>query len=181
MFIQKMKMLRISLIFGEKGSGKTTFVKKLVEEIISNGKNVVGVYSEYGKRIPSGQAYFAVLVPTFEKHLLCHTEKINTLNLDDWRFDYPLFKYFYSYILANITKADVVVIDEIGLLETLGKGWHPTIDFILSNFQGELYLTGRNDRLEYYYEKFIENQFPHLLVVRTISFNKQYLKFRKYR
>lgn len=161
-------MIRVNLIFGKKGSGKTTFVKKLVEEIISNGKNVFGVYSEYEKRIPNGQAYFAVIVPTFEKRLLCQTVKINTSHLEDWNFEFSFFEYFNSYILANITKADVFVIDEVGLLEISGNGWHPTIDFILSNFQGELYLTGRKSRLEYYYKKFIENKFPHLLVVKSI-------------
>jgi len=152
-------MINLTLIFGGKGSGKTTYVRNFVQEQMGKGKKIIGVFSEFRFEHPSKQVYNAVLIPTFERFLLCRANKIHNPNFSDWKFYPETFDICSKYILGNIGLAECIVIDEIGQLELEKKGWHPIVSKLLIHYDGDLILTGRFSRLDVYYKDFIQKRF----------------------
>jgi nucleoside-triphosphatase THEP1 len=69
-------MINLTLIFGEKGSGKTTFAKNYVQKQIAIGKKIFGVISEFDFSNPSEKSYYAIQIPSKERFLLCSTNNV---------------------------------------------------------------------------------------------------------
>jgi Predicted nucleotide kinase len=156
-------MINLTLIFGEKASGKTTFVKNYVQKRITIGKKIFGVISEFDFGNPSEKSYYAIQIPSKERFLLCSTNNVAETKFEDWKFFYETYEICSKFILENFANAEAIIIDEIGQLELEGKGWHPLVSNLLQNYNGELILTGRSSRLAPYFKFFVESSFANKL------------------
>lgn len=97
------------VITGEKGVGKTTLLKKIIEE---SKKDFYGVLSE---RFEKG--YYVEDVKTGEKRILCSRERIG-FKFRKFYFD-PAALQFIKESLER--KGEILVYDEIGHLEVEEK------------------------------------------------------------
>lgn len=123
------------IITGEKGSGKTTFTKEIVESLKQNNIQVAGIlalgYWENNQR----DRYELIDISTNKSLLFCQRsarmswEKIRQFYIN------PDGQEFGESALSqeNIFKSDVVVIDEIGPFELSGKGWDKQVRHLLRN------------------------------------------------
>lgn len=99
----------ILVITGERGVGKTTLLRKIVEE---SERDFYGVVSE---RFDKG--YYVKDIKTKEKKILCSEEDIG-FKFRKFYFD-PAALQFVEECLKR--KGDILVYDEIGYLEAEGK------------------------------------------------------------
>jgi nucleoside-triphosphatase THEP1 len=138
--------LRVHLVVGEQGEGKTTFLSSLVECARSNGTRIGGILApvvfDHDRRI----GYDIVNIDTTERLPLCRAG-ITPTGVTAGPF------HFLSEGLALGKKAlalnggprhDVLCIDEIGPLELRGDGWALPLDEAARSFQGHLILVVRS-------------------------------------
>ena len=121
---------KVLIISGNRQQGKTTFVKKIIENYANIG--ISGFYTEIEKEEKEIVRYFLVSVENKEKMLLCSNDT-STGKIQYGRF------YFNEKavekgvdLLRKAAKEEkpLVVIDEVGPLEVGGKGWSQAIDEI---------------------------------------------------
>jgi len=124
---------RMIIITGEIQCGKSTLLEKLVRTLLSQNVNLAGILAKglWGNGIRSGfdlidlelneSVPLARRLKTSEEHTV------------------P-FEFFPSGIQAgqralskaSCVNADIVIVDEVGRLETAGKGWAPLLLPLLS-------------------------------------------------
>jgi nucleoside-triphosphatase THEP1 len=124
----------ITVVTGDRGEGKTTWLKNRVEELKGSGMKVAGFIAEgihraEGERI----GYRIVNINTGEKSDFCMLE-----GPDEWervgrfRINPEGLAAGYRWMSQEeVAGAGLIVIDELGPLELAGKGWAPLIERIL--------------------------------------------------
>jgi nucleoside-triphosphatase THEP1 len=134
------------IVTGSAGSGKTTFVKNLIDIFRKNKIEVGGIISE--RVISNSQAtgYDLINIENGEKEVFlrqneeCGSEKIGRYTICTKGLK------FGNNILGSIVMPGnrIVVIDEVGLLELRNKGWFESIDKLLGKPGKHLLLVVRN-------------------------------------
>jgi nucleoside-triphosphatase THEP1 len=124
----------IYIIIGDREEGKTAFVRKMVDELIAEGKKVsgflaVGIHDNQGTR----SGFRIRNIETGEEAEFCVTD-----GNPDWdkigrfRISPEGLSKGYSWMTSErIRDADILVIDELGPLEMAGGGWSGLIERIL--------------------------------------------------
>jgi len=123
----------IFIFTGEQGSGKTTFLKQVLEILYRQNLKVSGILAEghWGNNLRSG---FEIMdIETGEKALLCNRlEVAGDIAYRNFWFK-PGGLAFGKKILNNALAKmpDIIAIDEVGGFELENGGWAEKIDQIL--------------------------------------------------
>jgi nucleoside-triphosphatase THEP1 len=136
----------ICLITGDRGEGKTTFLIKMVDDLIAEGKKVSGFFA-IGIHDPDGaRSGFNIRnIETGEEAEFCVTngnpdwEKIGRFRINPD----GLAKGYEWMSPERIRQSDVLVIDELGPLEMSGRGWSNLIGRILEDNPKQMIWTVR--------------------------------------
>jgi len=134
------------IVTGSVGSGKTTFVKNLIDIFRKNKMEVGGIISE--KVISDSQitGYDLVNVGNGEKEVfLRQNEECGSDTIGRYTIC-PEGLKFGNNILGSLVMPGnrIVVIDEVGLLELQDRGWAESIDNLLGKPGKNLLLVVRN-------------------------------------
>jgi nucleoside-triphosphatase THEP1 len=161
-----LKPLRqIQIITGNRQSGKTTFLLKTIEALIKSGKTVAGIYANGKFEQNKRSAFYATNICNGEQKLLMKTDASDDENtIGKFKFYPSTFEWGNSIIQkACNSNYDFLVLDEIGRLELMGKGWSSAIDLLLVSNK-HLILVIRKE----YVEKFIEqNHIQNVLITHV--------------
>ena len=140
-------MKKIDILTGSLHAGKTSFVKKTIPYLTTQGC-VNGFYTP--KTFVDGDFNGYDLVNIEDEIAIPF---IRLKNKPGWfkfaRFYFnPLAIDEGNRIIRLSSDADILIIDEIGPLEISGAGFRPGLDYCLCNFQGILILVCRDFLLE---------------------------------
>lgn len=124
----------IYLVIGDREEGKTAFLRKMVDDLIAEGKKVsgflaIGIHDKEGVRC----GFRIRNIETGEEAEFCvtdgnpHWEKIGRFRINP----HGLAKGYEWMAPERIRQSDILVIDELGPLEMVGKGWSDLIGRIL--------------------------------------------------
>lgn len=124
----------ICLVIGDREEGKTTFLVKMVNDLISDGKKVsgflaIGIQDQDGLRT----GFNIRNIETGEEVEFCVTggdprwEKVGRFRINPA----GLVRGYEWMAPEKIRHSDILVIDELGPLEMAGKGWSDLIGRIL--------------------------------------------------
>jgi len=123
----------IFFITGSQGSGKTTFLIELIEILKQKGISAGG-FSAHGYWKNDLRDKFELEdFKTGDKMILCKRQPV-----EGWQ----KFRHFYfnpqgfafgqkALRSSNLSKVDIIAIDEIGPFELEGKGWSKAIDLLI--------------------------------------------------
>ena len=133
----------ILLLTGSRDSGKTSFLKRLVETLKSKGESVGGILSLAEMQGGIKKAYFAQDIGTGEIWPLVSEEKF-VEGFDYGRYSFSLEGYRKAgKVLENSLQSAILIVDEIGPVELLGRGFCDILKDILSRYTGNLILVVR--------------------------------------
>ncbi len=140
----------VSLLTGPQGSGKTTFLMALAEELRRRGKTPGGIAApvllERGERT----GYDLLDLETGERVALARKNVAPTgIRTGPFTFD-PASIAFGERALTSAAAhgCDVIAVDEIGPLELAGKGWAQSLDSLLRCEPHALLIVVRPDLLQ---------------------------------
>jgi len=124
----------IRLIIGDREEGKTAFLRKMVDDLIAEGKKVTGFVAIGIHNPDMVRTGFTIRnIETGEEAEFCvtegdsHWEKIGRFRINPA----GLAKGYEWMAPERIRESDILVIDELGPLEMNGKGWSDLILRIL--------------------------------------------------
>ncbi len=120
---------KIYIISGKTRSGKTTFLKSIVKDLKTSGKNIGGIIAHGIDREGERYGFEIEDVSTGQKILLSsRKEKPGSIQTGRFYF-YPEGLAFGIKALSEfLEKRDWLVIDEVGYLELKGQGWFEAIE-----------------------------------------------------
>lgn len=127
---------KIVIITGEVQQGKTTFVRKIVEDLADEKYKIAGFLSLGINRDGKRAGFDLVDVETSEKMELCSDNKYETkIRLGHYYFNSDAI-VFGNRILSSegIAGKQLIVIDEIGPLELKGQGWSNSIEELTGKY-----------------------------------------------
>lgn len=156
-------MRRCTVITGPIHSGKTTLLKKMIEDFRVRELSVGGIlaealYDEKGRKI----GFDAVDISSGRKIPLVREQK-NASEAGEQRVGRFFLhadglKAASSVLLGGAglkdrergknRPVDVLCLDEVGPLEMGGQGYYPVLKTILKSYEGELVLIGRSEIFE---------------------------------
>ena len=153
---RQMSAPRIFILSGEKGSGKTSILQKLLPELKLKNLTVTGILQiglwkddlRYGYDILNIES--GITIP------LCR------INAPDAGITAGPFKFYPEAIqfgknalkVSTVAHYDVAIIDEIGPLELSGSGWANSLNDILQSFSGTMIIVIRNSHINDIISKF---------------------------
>ena len=180
-FIQK-----TFIITGKIDAGKTTFVKKLIENLKLKNIKIGGIYSqkviENNERI--GYDLFDIQTNKSEiflrKNINENSEIIGIFSIFPRALEFGI----KSLNPENNKDNQLVIIDEIGNLELSGKGWAKSLEELLKSQKNHLLIVVREDLIEKVFEKcniknyiifnISENEYK---IIENVIFEAKFVKF----
>jgi nucleoside-triphosphatase len=120
------------IITGWRGSGKTTFCRKMLETARLSGWDSAGLVSPAVFQDGIKDSIWAEDIRSGEKRLLAaaHQQTETDLVFGDWYFNRKTFEWGNQVLLSSIP-CDLLVIDELGPLEfNLSMGWVSALDVV---------------------------------------------------
>ncbi len=139
--------MKIIIISGERGEGKTTFLKKTISELNKRNRTVYGFYAENTKDDSGKEGYRIYNVSSSDSQLLCkrNAPETGNLNLLEFWFDENTITKGENWIRKGFEKNNpVFVLDEAGKFELDGFVWDNILKQILQQNKGTLIITVRN-------------------------------------
>ncbi|MBS1272507.1 MAG: hypothetical protein MAGBODY4_01653 [Candidatus Marinimicrobia bacterium] len=130
---------------GPKNSGKTTYIRELIERAYSAGMQAAGFYAT-GEWVNGRKERFYLheIASSSSPRLLA--SKIPNHNLDTGIGSYHLNSNLLDEMnsrLKESVSADIIFIDEFGPLEATERGYFPGVQYLLQHFTGKLVITTR--------------------------------------
>ena len=121
---------KIIIITGEQGSGKTTFLSKLIKHLKAEGISIGGFIAHGFWKDNIRHKFELEDLQTGDRILLSQTEPVEGWEkFSRFYFNPEGFEFGGKILLPERLKnTDLVVIDEIGPFELLGNGWRKAID-----------------------------------------------------
>lgn len=144
---------KVYIITGEVGIGKTTYIKNLIEEFNQNNISVSGIYSSRIIKNSITIGYDIVDISTGASSKFLR----KTGNSEQERIgSYYIYNEGFASGKKAIQKSNstFVIIDEIGRLETSGKGWFESLTNLIGTNENNLILTVRNEFINQVTETF---------------------------
>jgi nucleoside-triphosphatase THEP1 len=158
---QKVKQ-KIVIITGKMDIGKTTFIKKVIENLKSKNIKVGGIYTQKVKENNERIGYDLVAVQTNKSEIFLriegneNLEKIGIFSV----FPKALALGIESLKPENNKENQLVIIDEIGKLELENKAWAKSLDELIQFNKNHLLLVVREDITEKIIKKWsLQNYF----------------------
>jgi nucleoside-triphosphatase THEP1 len=137
----------VFLITGPQGSGKTSFLLALAEELRGQGKTPGGIAAPVVLKGSERIGYDLLDLKTGERVTLAR-KNVTPTGMRAGPFAFlPAAIAFGEQALASAAarRTCVIALDEIGPLELAGKGWSPALSALLSSPPGVLLLVIRPD------------------------------------
>jgi nucleoside-triphosphatase len=146
---------KIFLVTGKIDSGKTTFVKNLIENLKFENIKTRGIYSEKIFENNERIGYNIVDVKTFKSEKFLRAGSTENLEMIGIFSIFPQgLEFGIKHIKpGNNTDFELVIIDEIGKLEISGKGWAQKIEELLMLQKNHILLVIREDVVDKAIEK----------------------------
>jgi nucleoside-triphosphatase THEP1 len=124
--------MRVRLIHGEIGSGKTRRASAWVESEALAGRTVAGVLA---LKAPTGREFLDIA--TGDQVALEHpAEDEVAVPVGRFQFRQAAFDWAVDRIEQSLERAGSVVIDEVGPLELRGAGFAPLLDRLAQDYPG---------------------------------------------
>lgn len=135
--------MTVYIICGEKNSGKTRYLREFSEARKAEGRSVAGILAPAEIREGLKQEYYVLDLLTEEKELLVSRKALkNCLQFGDFYFSRKGFDFGSRCIQAGLG-SDFLLIDEIGPVELMGKGFSGDLYRVLEAYTGSLYISVR--------------------------------------
>ncbi len=154
------------IVTGPPGSGKSTFLKQLADALHRKGLSPQGFISEKISDESGTAGYDLINIETGERFKFLRkskdpgAEKIG-------RFTIEPGSIARGEGMLNATGDEIIIIDEIGALETGGRGWSSGIDGILTRPVRNLIISVRESQLEAVKEKWKLSDAVTIEILRT--------------
>jgi nucleoside-triphosphatase len=149
--------MKVAIISGERGEGKTTFLKKAIKELHLRKRNIYGFYAENIKDDSDKEGYRIYDVSHSSSLLLCKRNAPETggLNLLEFWFNEDVIVSGEQWLRKGFYKDyPVFVLDEVGKFELDGFVWDSILKQILKQNSGTLIITVRNRFVKKVMEKY---------------------------
>ncbi len=137
---------KIIIISGERREGKTTFLKNILKDLDKKQIKYSGIISEGIDKNNKRLGFNIIDLETQKKYKLCSTNK----DLGKQKTG----KFYFNNDIINLgnkilqsSKNNLVIIDEVGHLELMDKGWAVSIDELIKQ-KKDLILVVRKKLLE---------------------------------
>lgn len=160
------KQPKIYLFTGERDSGKTSFLKNIIEQLIKKRKNIDGFYAE---------KYF--IENTFLGYNLVHvldglkidflTLKTDLSDANSTRFDINsnALSIGNQWLKEISPSVELILIDEVGKWELQGKGWAKAIENLIKHSNIPILMVVR--------EKFLNDIISHFHIENYAVYNTE--------
>ena len=160
----------IFIITGKTGSGKTTFLKKLISGLQEYNLSISGFLAVKTSIKKSGRDYNLSFIGTGESIPLLSTEHVQGWNKTGNFYFNPKAILRGNSILNDpqILNKDLVVIDEIGIFELGGKIWADAISHLVSKSEKMMIWVVRDTLIERVIEKW-SVQKPVIIDIQKVS------------
>ena len=147
------------VVVGDAGSGKTPWMEKLIQSLISDRQVVDGLISKKQQISDDKWHHDLIRISTKKKHQLTNMDEIDTnVKVGKFSFYENTIKWGNEQ-LKLISNTDWIIIDEIGLLEFDGGGFLDGLQSISVDFKGTLVITIRSALLKHF-DAFILEYLP---------------------
>lgn len=153
---------KIFIITGKMDVGKTTFVKKVIENLKSKNIKVGGIYTQKVKENNERIGYDLVAVQTNKSEIFLRIEENENLEKIGIFSIFPkaLALGIESLKPENNKENQLIIIDEIGKLELENKAWAKSLDELIQFNKNHLLLVVREDITEKIIKKWsLQNYF----------------------
>ena len=123
---------KITYLIGEKNSGKSTYLLKLISKSPDKYVGFVTLPVKYSHQ-KKGYFLYGINIP-FRELLAASDPVMLNPPLFYWRnrfFSRSIFERVTGFIMENFAPGKIYVIDEYGPLEREGKGWNKLITFLV--------------------------------------------------
>ena len=169
--------MKVIIISGERGEGKTTFLKKCIDELHNRQRPVFGFYAANTQTSLGNEGYRIYKVNSNESLLLCERNNPQTgnISLADFWFNEKAVEAGEKWITEGIaTENPVFVLDEAGKFEIDGYIWDSVIKKLLQLKSGTLLLTVRNRFVKRIMEKYHLNS-TNCEIVNNLLFTVEFV------
>lgn len=132
-FTDARKNRTVFIVTGEKHSGKTTYIQKIVDCLKNHNIKSGGFIAE-GEFEKNKRSKFTLKnLKNEESHIICSSQPADTdLKIGKFYFNKKGIEFGKNILLPqNLSENKVVFIDEIGPFELKGKGWSDSIEKLL--------------------------------------------------
>ena len=149
--------MKVIIISGERGEGKTTFLKKAINELHKSSRTIYGFYAENIKDNTGREGYMIINASDHASLLLCkrNAPEIGSLNLLEFWFNENTIASGEQWLNKGFGKKNpVFILDEAGKFELDGFVWNNILKQILNQNQGTLMVTIRNKLVKRVIEKY---------------------------
>ena len=149
--------MKVVIVSGKRGEGKTSFLKKCVEALQQRNRALFGFYAENIKTPAGSEGYLITKVNTGESLLLCQRDNpiSGNLHLADFWFDERAIKAGEQWLQEGFgTEKPFFILDEAGKFELDGHVWDNSIKHLLQLETGTLVMTVRDRFLKRVMEKY---------------------------
>ncbi len=171
MFAKTKILMKIIIISGGRGEGKTTLLKKCVDELHNRQRPVFGFYAANVVTFSGNEGYRINKVNSQKSLLLCerNNPKTGSLNLADFWFDKQAINSGEEWLKEGFdTPNPIFTLDEAGKFELDGFVWDSILKEVLKQNRGTLMVTVRNKFVNKIIEKYQLNN--HTLFVQDSLF-----------
>ncbi|MEA3451168.1 MAG: nucleoside-triphosphatase [Bacteroidota bacterium] len=156
-FATNFKTRNAIIITGEKGSGKSTFVEKLYNNLKNKNIPISGFIAQGTVKNNKRSGFHIKNLSSDEEMLLASTEKIGKIKIGKFFFKQEAFDFGEEIINSNFETSSIFIIDEIGHLELKNKGWNNIQEKILNNSSRNQIWTVRKKLVKKVIRKFALN------------------------
>jgi nucleoside-triphosphatase THEP1 len=138
---------KILLITGDRGSGKTTFIREMLPAFEIQKIGYCGFYAE-GEWVNSVRTAFnLVLLPSGETMKLCWRVFSDTNPIKGFQFSTEAISRGNS-ILLNALPGTIAIVDEVGEYELNGRVWSDALTLLLKRRQNPVVIAVRNTNID---------------------------------
>jgi len=139
---------KVIIITGSLAEGKTSFAKKLAEILTRNNFQVDGILTERVMVNEETRGYDLVGIKSKKRVAFLRINRNDGLEKIGRYSIFPAAIGLGNKILSSKSADTITVIDEVGRLELENKGWAPCLSGLLTNKDGIIILTVRNEFLD---------------------------------
>ncbi len=153
--------MQVVIVSGERGEGKTSFLRQCVRELRRRNRALFGFYAVRVTTLQGQEGYRIDRVNSDDSLLLCRREKWDaaSLKLADFWFDEQVIKTGEKWLKEGLRAPHpVFVLDEAGKFELDGFVWDSAIKRLLQFGKGTLLVAVRNRFVERVIEKYALNR-----------------------
>jgi len=149
--------MKVIIISGKRGEGKTTFLRKCVKELQRRNSKLYGFYAENIKTAAGSEGYMITNVSTGKSLLLCQRDNPikGNLHLADFWFNEQAIEAGEQWLQEGFgAEKPFFILDEAGKFELDGHVWDNSIKHLLQLETGTLVMTVRDRFLKRVMEKY---------------------------